>query len=117
MQIEIENLEEITVVPEKFKNEENPPKFIFKTPNAADVIDFQIFNDITRVANRCFLRFENKPTLQKDGKNLDYNTYAEFIGLGASGVINEIHAECCAKLLPVILGIKEQAEKTEKKSK
>ena len=63
MQIEIENLEEITVVPEKFKNEENPPKFIFKTPNAADVIDFQIFNDITRVANRCFVRFENKPLL------------------------------------------------------
>ena len=117
MQIEIENLEEITVVPEKFKDMENPPKFIFKTPNAADVIDFQIFNDITRIANRCFVRFENKPTLQKDGKNLDYNTYSEFIGLGSSAIINEIHADCCAKLLPVILGIKEKATHTEKKSK
>ena len=93
MQIEIENLEEITVVTEKVKDEENPPKLIVKTPHAADVIDFQIFKDITRVANRCFVRFENKPTLQKDGKALEYNTYAEFIGLGASSVINELHAE------------------------
>lgn len=117
MQIEIENFEEITVVPEKFKNEENPPKFIFKTPNAADVIDFQIHSDISRVANRCFVRFENKPTLQKDGKAVEYNNYAQFIGLGLSDIINEIHSECCARLLPIIMGIKEKAEKTEKKSK
>ena len=117
MEIEIQNLEDITVIPSQFKDLENPPRFIFRTPNAADIIDFQVFNDISRTANRCFLRFENKPTLQKDGKALEYNTYAEFIGLGASGVINEIHAECCARLLPVIMGIKEQAEKTEKKSK
>ena len=117
MQIEIENFVEITVVPEKFKNEENPPKFIFKTPNAADVIDFQIHGDISRTANRCFLRFENKPVLKKDGKPVEYTTYAQFIGLGASDLVNEIHAECCARLLPIIMGIKEQAEKTEKKSK
>lgn len=117
MEIEIQNIEEIIVIPEKFKDIENPPKFIFKTPNAPDIIDFQVFNDITRTATRCFLRFENKPTLKKDGKIVDYNSYAEFIGLGASGVVNEIHAECCAKLLPIILGIKDKAEKTEKKSK
>lgn len=116
MEIEIQNLDEIVVVPEKFKNIENSPKFIFKTPNAADIIDFQVFNDITRTVARCFLRFENKPTMKKDGKSLDYNSYTEFIGLGASNVVNEIHAECCARLLPIILGIKDKAEKTEKKS-
>ena len=117
MEIEIQNLEEIIVIPEKFKDIENPPKFVFKMPNAADIIDFQIFNDITRTASRCFLHFENKPTLKKDGKIVEYNTYSEFIGLGASDEVNEIHAECCSKLLPIILGIKEKAEKTEKKSK
>lgn len=54
MEIEIQNIEEIIVIPEKFKNIENPPMFIFKTPNAADIIDFQVFNDITRTASRCF---------------------------------------------------------------
>ena len=117
MEIEIQNLNEIVVIPEKFKNTEEPPRFVFKTPNAADIIDFQVFNDITRTASRCFLRFENKPVLKKDGKVIDYNSYPEFIGLGASSIINEIHAECCAKLLPVILGIKERAEKTDKKLK
>ena len=117
MEIEIKDFDEITVVPQQFKDAENPPKFIFKTPNAADMIDLTIHGDYTRLLVRCFSRFENKPVLKKDGKILEYNTYAEFIGLGASGVINEIHAECCAKLLPVILGIKEKAEKTEKKSK
>ena len=117
MEIEIQNLEDITVIPSQFKDLENPPKFVFRTPNAADIIDFQVFNDISRTANRCFLRFENKPTLKKDGNPVEYTTYAQFIGLGASDLVNEIHAECCARLLPVIMGIKEQAEKTEKKSK
>ena len=117
MEIEIQNLEDITVVPSQFKDLENPPKFVFRTPNAADIIDFQVFNDISRTANRCFLRFENKPVLKKDGKPVEYTTYAQFIGLGVSDLVNEIHAECCARLLPVIMGIKEQAEKTEKKSK
>lgn len=117
MEIEIQNLEDIIVIPHLFKELTKPPKFIFRTPNAADIIDFQVFNDISRTANRCFLRFENKPTLKKDGETVDYTTYAQFIGLGMSDLVNEIHAECCAKLLPVIMGTKEQADKTEKKSK
>lgn len=117
MEIEIQNLDEIVVVPEKFKNIENPPKFIFKTPNAPDVIDFQVFNDITRTVVRCFLRFDNKPVLKKNGEIIEYNSYSQFIGLGSSEIVNEIHAECCAKLLPIILGIKEKAGKTEKKLK
>lgn len=115
MEIELQNLEEIIVVPERFKDDENPPKFVFRTPNAADTIDYQVFNDLSRVATRCFLRFENKPVLKKDNKTLEYNTYSEFIGLGASSTINLIHSECCAALIPVLLGIKEKAEKTEKK--
>lgn len=69
MEIEIQNLDEIIVVPEKFKNIENLPKFIFKTPNAPDIIDFQVFNDITRTVARCFLRFDNKPVLKKKRGN------------------------------------------------
>ncbi len=117
MEIEIQNLDEIVVAPEKFKDAEKSPKFIFRHPSAADIIDYHIHNDISRTASRCFLRFENKPLLKKDDKAIDYSNYAEFIGLGASPVINNIHAECCSKLLKIVLGIKERAEETEKKSK
>lgn len=115
MEIELQNLEEIVVIPSQFKDEEKPPKFVFRTPNAADIIDYQVYNDFARVASRCFLRFENKPTLKKEGKTLEYSSYAEFIGLGASNVITAIHSGCCAALLSAIYGIKEKAEKTEKK--
>lgn len=117
MEIEIKDFDEITVVPQQFKDSENPPKFIFKTPNAADMIDLTIHGDYTRLLVRCFSRFENKPVLKKDGKILEYNTYAQFIGLGASDIINDIHAECVAAMIPVTIGLKEKAENTEKKSK
>ena len=39
MEIELQNLEEIVVIPSQFKDEEKPPKFVFRTPNAADIID------------------------------------------------------------------------------
>ncbi len=115
MEIELQNFDEITIIPKQFVNEEKPPKFIFKSPNAADIIDFQIYNDASRLASRCFLRFENKPVLKKDGKALEYNTYSEFIGLGSSETITAIHAQCCGELIPLIYKTKEKAEKTEKK--
>lgn len=117
MEIQLQELKEITIIPELFKDEPNPPKFVFRHPNAADIIDFKVFNDISRTCSRCFLRFENKPVLKKDSKTLEYDSYAEFIGLGASDAINKIHAECSARLIPIILGIQEKAKETEKKSK
>lgn len=116
MEINLNSLTEITVIPKQFEKEDNPPKFVFRHPNAADMIDYQIYNDISRTTARCFARFENKPVLKKDDKVVEYTTYAEFIGLGASDLINDIHAECVAALLPILYGIKEKAEKIEKKS-
>ena len=115
MEIVLQELKEVAVVPRQFKDEEKPPKFIFRYPNAADVIDFFVFNDISRTASRCFLRFENKPLLMKNNECIDYNTYAEFIALGASEIINIIHSECAAALLPLIYKTKDDADKTEKK--
>lgn len=48
MEIVLQELKEVAVVPQQFKDEEKPPKFIFRYPNAADVIDFFVFNDISR---------------------------------------------------------------------
>lgn len=116
MEITLNETKDIEVVPEQFQKETNPPKFVFKHPTAADVVDFQIYSDISRTAAKCFLRFENKPVLKKDGKVLDYSSYEEFIELGTSPVINAIHSEVSAAMLTAIYGLKEKAEKTEKKS-
>ena len=51
----------------------------------------------------------------KNNECIDYNTYAEFIALGASEIINIIHSECAAALLPLIYKTKDEADKTEKK--
>ena len=109
----------IVIIPEQFKTEEKAPKFIFRNPNSADVLNF-IWggSQIDEAIYNCFIGFENKIELEDaDGKPLEYNTYEEFIKVGASPEIalihNQIRNEIALKLTELI----KEAKETEKKSK
>lgn len=114
-----QNNDNIVVIPEQFKNEDKPPKFIFRCPNSADVLNFMWGgSQIDDAIYNCFIGFENKIELEDaDGKALEYNTYEEFIKIGASPEIalihNQIRNEIALKLTESI----QEAKETEKKSK
>jgi hypothetical protein len=111
------NNENIEIIPEQFKNEKNPPKFIFRTPNSADVLNF-IWggNAIDEAIYNCFLGFENKIELEDgDGKAINYNTYEEFIKAGASPEIAIIHNQIRNEIALKLTDLIQEAKTTEKK--
>lgn len=111
------NNENIEIIPEQFKNEKNPPKFIFRTPNSADVLGF-IWGGaaVDDAIYNCFLGFENKIELEdNNGKKIDYNTYEEFIKLGASPEIALIHNQIRNEIAILLNKIIQEAKTTEKK--
>lgn len=113
------NDENIEIIPEQFKDEKKPPKFIFRCPNSADVLNFLWGGRaIDEAVYNCFLAFENKIELSdENGKSIEYNSYEEFIKAGASPEIalihNQIRNEIAIKLNELI----KKAQETEKKSK
>lgn len=110
------NDENIEIIPEQFKDEKKPPKFIFRCPNSADVLNFLWGGRaIDEAVYNCFLAFENKIELSdENGKNIEYNSYEEFIKAGASPEIalihNQIRNEIAIKLNELI----KKAQETEK---
>lgn len=119
MEIKVNQVEEFEVIPEEFKGEDKPPKFIFRTPNTIDYTDV-VFRgkSIHSLLFDCFLRFENKPIL-KDAKNkeIPYINYQGLMEIGASPVLAAIHTDCAIAMSNKIAELKEKASKTVKKSK
>ncbi|MBQ2391408.1 MAG: hypothetical protein II306_06525 [Clostridia bacterium] len=111
------DLEDIEIVPEQFKNEKNPPKFIFRCPNSADVLNF-IWggNQIDEAIFNCFIGFENKIELEDEkGKKIDYSTYEEFIKIGLSPEIALIHNQIRNEIATKLNHLIQEAKNTEKK--
>ena len=111
--------ENIVIIPEQFKNEDKPPKFIFRNPNSADVLNF-IWggSQIDEAIYNCFIGFENKIELEDaEGKALEYNTYEEFIKVGASPEIALIHNQIRNEIATKLTELIKEAKVTEKKSK
>lgn len=116
MEIKITQIEEFQVIPEEFKGEDAPPKFIFRTPNAIDYTNIVMGSSIHELIFDCFLRFENKIIL-KDSKNkeIQYVTYKDFMEIGVSPTLTTIHQECVIAMSKKINELKEKAEKIAKK--
>ena len=118
MKIQVtQNTELIEVIPEIFKDEKNPPKFIFRYPNSSDLLKF-IWGGyaIDDAVFNCFVRFENKIVLEdKDGKTINYNTFEEFVKCGMSSEIALIFNECKNKISDKLVKMLDEAKKTEKK--
>lgn len=115
----IKKEENIEIIPEQFKNEKTPPKFIFRYPNSADVLNFLWGgNAIDEAVFNCFIGFENKIELtdEKDHK-IEYNTYEEFIKSGASAEIALIHNQIRNTIALKLSELIQEAKQTEKKSK
>lgn len=109
----------IEVIPEIFKDEKNPPKFIFRHPNSSDLLKF-IWGgyEIDSAVYNCFIGFENKIELEdKDGKAINYNTFEEFVKCGLSSEIALIFNQCKQTISNELVKMLEEGKKTEKKSK
>ena len=109
----------IIIIPEQFAKEDKPPKFIFRNPNSADVLSF-IWggSQIDEAIYNCFIGFENKIELEDaDGKPIEYNTYEEFIKVGASPEIALIHNQIRNDIATKLTELIKEAKETEKKSK
>ena len=117
MKIQIaQNTEDIIVIPSLYKDMEKPPKFIFRSPNSQDCLNFMFGgNNVFEAVCNCFVGFENKIELYKDDKEIQYNTYREFINAGLSGDIAIIHNECMNAITQRLISMIEDAKKTEKK--
>ena len=112
-----QNTENIVVVPAIYKDMENPPKFIFRSPNSQDCLNFMFGgNNVFEAVCNCFLEFENKIELFNGDKEIKYNTYREFINAGLSGDIAVIHNECMNAVAERLLKMVSEANATEKKS-
>lgn len=117
MKIVVKRAEELSITPLAFKNETNPPTFVFRTPTSSDMLKFLWTKDMVSVIDDCFVRFENKiEVTDENGKEIEYNTYKEFVNLGLSGEILAIHQECLTKITEKLNQMTEEAENTEKKS-
>lgn len=118
MKIQIaQNEEDIIVIPSIYKGMENPPKFIFRSPNSQDCLNFFFGgNNVFEAVCNCFKSFENKIELYNGDKEIKYNTYREFINVGLSGDIALIHNECMNAVAERLFTMIEQGNKTEKKS-
>lgn len=113
----IQNNENIEVVPSIYKDMENPPKFIFRSPNSQDCLNFMLGgNNVFEAVCNCFIGFENKIELYCDGKEISYTNYREFVNAGLSGDIAIIHNECMNTIAIKLMQMIEEAQKTEKKS-
>ncbi len=112
-----QNTENIVVVPSIYKDMENAPKFIFRSPNSQDCLNFMFGgNNVFEAVCNCFLEFENKIELFNGDKEIKYNTYREFINAGLSGDIAVIHNECMNAVAERLLKMASEANATEKKS-
>lgn len=117
MKIQIaQNTDDIVVIPTRYKELENPPKFIFRSPNSQDCLNFMFGgNNVFEAVCNCFIGFENKIELYKDDKKIEYNTYREFVNAGLSGDIALIHHECMNAIADRLVNMIEDAKATEKK--
>lgn len=111
------NNENIEIIPEQFKKEKNPPKFIFRCPNSADVLNFLWGGQaIDEAIYNCFVGFENKIELaDENGKAIEYNTYEEFIKAGLSPEIAIIHNQIRNEIALKLSDLIKEAQETEKK--
>ena len=114
----IQNTDDIVVIPSIYKDIENPPTFVFRSPNSSDFLNFLFGgNNIFEALCNCFVRFENKIDLTVNGKPYEYNSYKEFVSVGISGDIALIHNECMNAVYERLAKMSKEAQKTEKKSK
>lgn len=112
-----QNNEFIEVIPSIYKDMEKPPKFIFRSPNSQDCLNFMFGgNNIFEAVCNCFVGFENKIELYNGDKEIKYNDYREFVNVGLSGDIALIHNECLNAVANRIKSMIEDAKATEKKS-
>lgn len=113
----IQDTNDIVVIPTAFKNEEKPPKFIFRSPNSQDCLKFMWGgNNVFEAVCDCFKEFENKIELiGSDNKPIEYNNYREFVNVGLSGEIAVIHNECMNAVANRLNDMINEAKKTEKK--
>lgn len=113
----IQNNNDIVVVPSIYKDLKEPPKFIFRSPNSQDCLNFMFGgNNIFEAVCNCFLRFENKIKLTTtENKEIEYNTYREFVNVGVSGDIALIHNECMNAVANRLMLMMREANETEKK--
>lgn len=107
----------IEIIPEQFKKEKNPPKFIFRCPNSADVLNFLWGGQaIDEAIYNCFVGFENKIELEDtDGKAINYDSYEEFIKIGTSPEIAVIHNQIRNEIALKLTDLIQEAKETEKK--
>lgn len=111
-----QNNEFIEVIPSIYKDMEKPPKFIFRSPNSQDCLNFMFGgNNIFEAVCNCFVGFENKIELYNGDKEIKYNNYREFVNVGLSGDIALIHNECLNAVANRIMSMIEDAKATEKK--
>lgn len=107
----------IEIIPDIFKNEKKPPKFVFRSPDSSDLLKF-IWggNAIDEAVYNCFLYFENKIELvDTDGKEINYNTFEEFVKCGVSGEIAVIFNQCKQAISNELVKMINEAKDTEKK--
>ncbi len=113
----IQNTENIVVIPRIYKDMENPPTFIFRSPNSQDMLNFLWGgNNVFEALCNCFIGFENKIELEVNGKPYEYSDYRGFINAGVSGDIALIHNDCMNAVAKRLTEMAEEAKKTEKKS-
>lgn len=113
----IQNNENIVVTPSIYKAMENPPKFIFRSPNSQDMLNFLWGgNNVFEAICNCFVAFENKIELEVNGKPYEYNDYRGFVNAGMHGDIALIHNDCMNAVALRLNEMVKEAAKTEKKS-
>lgn len=113
----VKKSEDMVVIPQAFKDEKNPPKFIFKCPDSSEILKFLWGGSaIDEAVYSCFLRFENKIELVDEKNNpIEYSTYEEFVKSGASTEIALIHNECRNAVAQKLNEIIKEAKEAEKK--
>ena len=112
-----QNTENITVIPSIYKDIENPPTFIFRSPNSQDCLHFLWGgNNVFEAVCNCFIGFENKIELFSNDKPIEYNDYRGFVNAGLSGDIAIIHNECMNAVYERLITLINEAKETEKKS-
>ena len=106
----------IEVIPSIYKDMDTPPKFIFRSPNSQDCLNFMYGgNNVFEAVCNCFIGFENKIELYNGDKQINYNDYREFINAGVSGEIALIHNECMNAISKRLIDMVNEAKATEKK--
>lgn len=116
MRIKVTKSEEFSVTPQIFKEEKEPPRFKFRTPNSSDLLKYLWTGDVNQILYSCFVGFENKIELvDENEKEIEYNDYKEFVEIGLGGDIALIHNDCVIEMSKKIEGLLNKAETVEKK--